>query len=341
MKTSHQLTPRKKAAIIELKKVGLSNRRIAKQLTFDRRAIDRFFKRYEQTGDQNRQKGSGPPRLSTERQDKTLKDLCLKNRFASAAALNKKWKQKSRVKVHPRTVNNRLLSMNLPARRPRKRPLKTEAMREKRLVFAQKYADWTAEDWKRVMFSDESWFQLMENGRRQFVRRSVGEALLPECVLPKVKHPLKVMIFGAIDSARKSQLVFIEGRVNAPKYQEILTQAGIPNFIAAHPHPSPLFMEDKAPAHRAASTKVWHQQRGIELLPDWPGNSPDLNPIENLWSQMKEQLSEERPTSAEGIRKVVRKVWNRITPNYLLCLYESMPRRMQAVIAAQGGHTTY
>ena len=42
------------------------------------------------------------------------------------------------------------------------------------------------------------------------------------------------------------------------------------------------FMEDKAPGHRAKSTKDWHQACGIKLFAGWPGNSPDLNPIENL-----------------------------------------------------------
>ena len=108
-----------------------------------------------------------------------------------------------------------------------------------------------------------------------------------------------------------------------------------------HSHRSPLFMEDGAPGHRAASTKTWHAKNGINLLPDWPGNSPDLNPIENLWSEMKNRLRDERPTSKAGIKKVCQKVWKNIGVDYLEKLYESMPRRIQAVIDAEGGHTKY
>ena len=50
---------------------------------------------------------------------------------------------------------------------------------------------------------------------------------------------------------------------------------------------------------------------------------------------------EERATSKEGIKKIARKVWRQVTPAYLETLYESMPRRMQAVVEAQGGHTKY
>ena len=94
-------------------------------------------------------------------------------------------------------------------------------------------------------------------------------------------------------------------------------------------------------AHRAKSTKKWHQDRGVKLFEGWPGNSPDLNPIENLWSQMKHLQRHERATSIAGLKRIAQKVWNNITLAYLQSLYESMPRRMQAVVDAQGGHTKY
>ena len=95
------------------------------------------------------------------------------------------------------------------------------------------------------------------------------------------------------------------------------------------------------PAHRAASTKQWHERHGVKLFGGWPGNSPDLNPIENLWSQMKHMQRKERATSAEGLKRIARKVWKGVSSDYLKKLYESMPRRMQAVIDAEGGHTKY
>ena len=100
-------------------------------------------------------------------------------------------------------------------------------------------------------------------------------------------------------------------------------------------------MEDGAPAHRAQMMKQWHTYNGVTLFPGWPGNSPDLNPIKNLWSQIKDMQRDEHGTSAAGLKKIAEKVWRRITPKYFKKLYESMPRRMEAVIASQGGHTKY
>ena len=82
-------------------------------------------------------------------------------------------------------------------------------------------------------------------------------------------------------------------------------------------------MEDGAPAHHAKSTKEWHVANGVRLFPGWPGNSPDINPIENLWSQMKHMQRHERATSIKGLKKIAQKVWRAITPEYLQQLYHA------------------
>ena len=149
------------------------------------------------------------------------------------------------------------------------------------------------------------------------------------------------MMFGAISHEVKSDILFINGTVNAAKYQEVLAEVGMKQFLRHHPHPSVEFMEDGAPAHCAKSTKEWHRRNGVRLFQGWPGNSPDLNPIENLWSQMKHLQRTKRATSKEAIKKIVRKVCNAIAPEYLEKLYESLPRRMQAVIESGGAHMKY
>ena len=66
-------------------------------------------------------------------------------------------------------------------------------------------------------------------------------------------------------------------------------------------------MEDGAPPHQAASTRKWHEDHGMKLFKGWPSNSPDINLIENAWSQMKHLQSKERATSAAGLKKIAKK----------------------------------
>lgn len=73
-----------------------------------------------------------------------------------------------------------------------------------------------------------------------------------------------------------------------------------------------------------------------------PGNSPDLNPIEHLWQQMKVKIRKENPSTKVELISVIQKVWNTdISADYLKKLVFSMPRRLAAVIKANGGHTKY
>ena len=77
----------------------------------------------------------------------------------------------------------------------------TSVHRKRRLEWAKEHKTWSQEQWSKVIFSDESNFDLQNiAGICQYVRRSVGEACKPQCVLPTVKHPLTVMIWGCFSA---------------------------------------------------------------------------------------------------------------------------------------------
>ena len=100
-------------------------------------------------------------------------------------------------------------------------------------------------------------------------------------------------------------------------------------------------MEDGVPGHRAPSTKKWHANHGVKLFGGWPGISPNLNPIENLWSEIKNLQRKEQTMLMKGLKKTAHKVWRADTAEYLHKLYASMLQRMQAVCDAQEVHTNY
>ncbi len=93
-----------------------------------------------------------------------------------------------------------------------------------------------------------------------------------------------------------------------------------------------IFQQDLAPAHTAKSTKSWLNDHGVGVL-DWPANSPDLNPIENLWGIVKRKMRNKRPKHA--------KTWASISPQQCHKLITSMPRPIEAVIKAKGAPTKY
>ncbi len=96
-----------------------------------------------------------------------------------------------------------------------------------------------------------------------------------------------------------------------------------------------IFQQDLAPAHTAKGTKSWFNDHGVTVL-DWPANSPDLNPIENLWGIVKRKMKDTRPNNADELKATVKETWASIPPQQCHKLITSMPRRIEAVIKAKG-----
>ncbi len=101
-----------------------------------------------------------------------------------------------------------------------------------------------------------------------------------------------------------------------------------------------IFQQDLAPAHTAKGTKSWFNDHGVTVL-DWPANSPNVNPIENLWGIVKRKMRDTRPNNADDLKAVIKAIWASITPEHCHRLIASMPRRNDAVIHAKGGLTKY
>ena len=238
------------------------------------------------------------------------------------------------------TVFRRLSrEFNMKSYKPAKKPRLTTAMKAKCLQFANNHQHSTGEQWEKVLFSDESTFQQFVV-RKRHVRRPTGKLFDQRYTIPTVKHPPSQMVWGAIPKNGVAALSFLPPgtTVNGPKYVQMLSEK---LKLHLQVHNCQIFMQDGAPCHRSKVAKNFLDSSNIDLL-EWPGNSPDLNLIENLWTNMKNKVSEKQPLSGAELVKAIKKVWvKEISKQYCQNLIENMPRRIKAVINDRGGHTKY
>ena len=210
----------------------------------------------------------------------------------------------SGVNVSSSTVRRRLIECGRMGRRPVKKQLLTANMKKKRLDWAKKYRNWIATDWRKVLFNNESHF-LVQGKRSQHVRRSIGKPIRKCHMNQSVKHPPKKMFWGSFSCYGVGSLLPIEGMMNAEKYIKVVEKKVAADLANVFPDGSRVYQQDSAPCHKAKKVMDYMKKMKVTVL-DWPGNSPDLNPIENLWSTIKLRLhSEDCTTKTRLIEAII------------------------------------
>lgn len=179
------------------------------------------------------------------------------------------------------------------------------------------------------------------SAQRQRVYRKKGTALSPKNIISSRKwRASRVMVWGCMSAAGVGMLHHCETSITKEVYIEILKLNLRRSRAMLSLRPGWIFMHDNAPAHRAGVTKKWLKLHRFKVM-KWPANSPDLNPIEHLWSILKKILKSLGRVKKAELFPRAKEAWDKITTAECRKLVESMPRRLAAVIEAKGGNTRY
>ena len=151
------------------------------------------------------------------------------------------------------------------------------------------------------------------------------------------------MVWGCMGWNGVGVLSEVQRIMNADQYCDILDGGVQESFETLEmPEGERIFQQDNDPKHTSKKATKWFEDNDVEVMV-WPAQSPDLNPIEHLWEHLKRVLRK-NPVPAKGAHELWERVveeWNNIPPETCQNLIESMPRRVEAVIKAKGGHTKY
>ena len=318
---------------------GTSKVNIARLFGCSHVTIHALWNRYQQTGSVADRQRPGHPRVTTPRDDRRIRLTHLRNRFQTARATSRTL---FGGRVSEKTIRNRLRANNLRCRRPYRGTVLTRRHRNNRLRWAQNRATWNQRRWNRVLFSDESRFNVsLADGRARIWRRP-RERFADCCVMERDPYGAgSVMIWGGICGNQKTRLLVIRNNLTARRYiDDVLTPEVIP-YLARH-GPGLTFQQDNATPHTARITQNFLNVNGVNVLP-WPAKSPDLNPIEHLWDELGRRVRQRAnpPQNVPQLERALVAEWRRLPMRSIRRLTQSMTRRCHAVIRARGSHTRY
>lgn len=329
-----------RSKIIDFYKKGVKQSVIARNLIVSRSVVSSVVKNYTIRGHYLPKKQSGRPRKCSVQCDRRILHISKNNPFYSSTRIKAELDSGEPSDISSRTIRRRLVENNLRSFKPARKPLLSKKNVQARLEFAQAHISWSVDQWKRVVFSDESKFELFNSGGFRFVRRPKGERLNKKYICPTVKHGGgSIMVWGCFSGYSMGPIHRVIGIMDRFMYADILKNKLIPYTDETMPLKH-IFQHDNDPKHRSQFVKSFLKEEKICVM-EWPSQSPDLNPIENLWEYLERQIREKNYKNNDELFTALENAWKNIPMTTIHKLMESMPRRCAEVIKNGGYHTKY
>jgi len=250
-----------------------------------------------------------------------------------------------------RTIQRALLQHGYHQRVAQKVPYLSPHHRRLRLAWARINKPLKIWDFQRKIYSDECYIYLSNRNGWVYITRRADEEYLEECLVPTFKQSsICVMVWGCIMEGMKGPLVVLEylggreGGMNSEWYQKQVLEDVLINFYKKmnQEQKSIEFQQDGASYHHSKSTMKWFSEHQIPLVNHLP-SLPDLNPIEPIWHDLKTMIRQIQPppTTLTALKATIFKMWDKIQIETMDKHIGKMGKQVEAVLAANGGHTQF
>uniref|UniRef100_A0A8C7LU61 Tc1-like transposase DDE domain-containing protein n=1 Tax=Oncorhynchus mykiss TaxID=8022 RepID=A0A8C7LU61_ONCMY len=323
--------------VVKKFKAGFGYKKISQALNIPRSSVQAIilkWKEYQTTA--NLPRPGRPSKISAHTRRRRIRDAAKRPMIT----LDELQRSTAEVgdSVHRTTISRILHKSGLYGRVARRKPFLKDIHKKCSLKFATSHLGDTPNMWKKVLWSDETKIELFGNNAKCYVWRKSNTA---EHTIPTVKHGGgSIMVWACFSSAGTGKMVKIDGKMDGAKYRTILEKNLMESAKDLRLGRRFVFQQDNDPKHKAKSTMEWFKNKHIQVL-EWPRQSPDLNPIENLWKELKTAVHKCSPSNLTELELFCKEEWEKISVSRCAKLIETYPKRLTAVIAAKGGATKY
>lgn len=278
----------------------------------------------------------GSHRITSAEVDQAIFEYANERKFVTAVEIGRV------MGIDRKTVGRRLKEKGLNCCRPALKIGLTPQHRAARIAFIeQNYGI----DWDMVAFSDEKVFQSFTD-RKNVLYRPKNHRFHPDYV-QHVQRSGRITcgVWGFITAGGFGELCEISSRMNSAEYTSILDEIFIPSMHSMFGDDARnfVFMQDNAGIHTSHETMEYIRTHEINLLNNWPAKSPDMNPIENVWSKLVQNWNPDAPMNRENILNQAKEQWHACIgdTDYISNLYGSMPARFDEIIQNDGHPCSY
>lgn len=300
-----------KKKVIDAYQSGEGYKKISKRFFLPRTTVMSIIHKWKESGTTSVLPRSGRPRkISTRAVKKIVRQVSIEPK------LNLKDIQtdlkNAGTDVHLSTIRTTMNNNGLHGRVAVKKPYLSKKHQKSRLDFAKKYLEKPFDYWSNIIWSDETKIELFGHNQQRYIWRKKNTAHVVKNTVPTVKHGGgSIMIWGCFNLKGTGKMTTIEGRMDSVKYQSILKENLVSSANQLGLGRRFIFQQDNDPKHTSKSTKEWFTKQKVQVL-EWPSQSPDLNPIEHLWHDLKIAVHKRKPSNLNELQQYCKEEWTKI-----------------------------
>lgn len=326
--------------IIALKAEGFSNTYIGRRIGCHRTTVGKLVDKLETEPTLKNRIGRGRSRILGSRDMTRIKILLKRHRRQGIRKILKLFNVGRDKGISLSTLRRYIKKTLFVYRVLKKANMIRKINRKIRVKWCKNRLNLDNRDWRKWIFSDES---MVVVGLEPKVRiwREKYEKYGPQQCAPKEDRKFSVMVWGGITYSGHRILIRVKGNIDSDKYEDTLRE-NLPTLIAPYVDGNYVFQQDNARVHTSGQMTTFFHDNAI-ITTSWPAQSPDLNIIENVWKMVKEDIKhiDKVPRNADELFEMIHDAWLRVPSEKIKELYESMPKRLDAVIKMKGYMSRY